>query len=196
MNAKIDWKYPEPRKGLAGAWDKFIGPGATVTEQLLVIIPSAVFSLFIVAHAYISQIGWSISQCIIAALLAFDIGGGVTANATSSAKRWYHRSGQGFKQHFGFIALHVFHIFLVALLFRDFDITFLSVIYLYLLTSAGLVLLVPLYIQRSVALLLTCGAIVLSQFIVLPTNGLQWFVPFLFIKLLVSLLVWEEPYAE
>lgn len=159
------------------------------------IIPSAVFSLFVVTHAYSSQIGWSISQYIIAALLAFDISGGVITNATSSAKRWYHRSGQGFKQHFGFVALHVFHIFLVAWLFRDLDITFLTVIYLYLLTSAGLVLLVPLYIQRSVALLLTCGAIVLSQFAVLPTNGLQWFVPFLFVKLLVSHLVKEEPYA-
>ncbi|MFZ0613588.1 MAG: hypothetical protein WAM73_15220 [Desulfobacterales bacterium] len=54
-------------------------------------------------------------------MLAFDIVGGVTTNATSSAKRWYHRSGQTALNHMGFIALHLLHIFLVAWLFRKLD---------------------------------------------------------------------------
>jgi hypothetical protein len=54
---------------------------------------------------------------------------------------------------------------------------------------------VPLYIQRSVALLLVCGAIVLSTYLLSPPPGFEWFVLLLFIKLLVSHLTKEEPYA-
>jgi hypothetical protein len=68
-------------------------------------------------------------------------------------------------------------------------------VYFYLLISALSVLIVPLRIQRSVALLFVCGAIVLSVYALSPTPGFEWFIPFLFIKLLVSHLTKEEPYV-
>lgn len=193
--SQTSWRYPAPRPGLAGYWDKFVGPGATRAEQLLSLVPASLAALAISYYAYRNQLGWNVTQVIVAALLAFDIVGGVTTNATASAKRWYHREGQGFVQHFGFVAVHAFQIFLVAWLFRGFDMTFFGVAYLYLLFSALVTLTVPLYIQRSVALLFVCGAIVLSAYVLLPTAGFEWFIPFLFIKLLVSHLLKEEPYV-
>ena len=190
-----NWNYPQPRTGIAGQWDKFIGPGATRSEQILSLVPSILAAVAISYYAYRNQLGWNLVLYIVAALLAFDIVGGVITNATSSAKRWYHREGQGFVQHFGFVAVHAFQIFLVAWLFRGFDMTFFGVIYLYLLFSALMTLTVPLYIQRSVALLFVCGAIILSTYVLSPTAGFEWFIPFLFIKLLVSHLTKEEPYV-
>ncbi len=190
-----NWSYPQPRSGIAGYWDKFVGPGATGVEQLLSLMPATVAALAVSYYAYSIQLGWNLIQYIVAALLAFDITGGVTTNATSSAKRWYHRDGQGFAQQFGFVAVHALHIFLVAWLFRGMDVVFFGAVYAYLLVSALITLSVPLYVQRSVALLLVCGAILLSIYVLSPTEGFEWFIPFLFIKLLVSHLTREEPYV-
>ncbi len=196
MQPQSNWSYPPPRKGVAGYWDRFIGPGASGTEQMLILASSALAALAVVYFARTGRWGWSLGQYLIAALLALDIVGGIVTNATSSAKRWYHREGQGFWQKFGFVALHVLHIFLVAWLFRGFDVVFLVAFSLLLLASALVVLAVPLYVQRSVALLHVCVAMFVSLYLFSPTKGLEWFIPFLFIKLLVSHLTTEEPYAR
>lgn len=192
---QISWSYPACRPGLAGQWDKFVGPGATKAEVLLSLGSATIAALLIVTYAYVYQLGWDLAQYSMAALLAFDIIGGIITNATSSAKRWYHREGQTFSQHFGFVALHAVQIFLVAWLFRGVDMVFFGVVYLYLLVSALGVLMVPLRMQRSIALLFVCGAIMLSIYMLSPTAGFEWFIPCLFIKLLVSHLTREEPYV-
>ncbi|NEP44590.1 MAG: hypothetical protein F6K35_37415, partial [Okeania sp. SIO2H7] len=95
----IEWTYPEPRN-LA---DRFIGPGATRGELLLQLIPPVLMALALPLVAKLGDWGWNFWQMLIAAILAFDLLGGVITNATSSAKRWYHRTGQGFGQHLGFV---------------------------------------------------------------------------------------------
>lgn len=35
MNTMINWDYPQPRAGLAGALDRFFGPGTTRAEAWL-----------------------------------------------------------------------------------------------------------------------------------------------------------------
>ncbi|WP_462323105.1 hypothetical protein [Halochromatium sp.] len=91
----IDWYVPQPRTGLAGALDKFIGPGATTAELLLQILAPLVAALAAPLYAALSGEDWSWFQYLLCAVLAFDMVGGVVTNATSSAKRWYHRDGQG-----------------------------------------------------------------------------------------------------
>ncbi|NES80973.1 MAG: hypothetical protein F6K10_05960 [Moorea sp. SIO2B7] len=194
MNKKSDWSYPEPRTGLFGQWDKFVGPGATLTEQMISLVPAVFAALCITYYSYVSNLGWSLMQHIVAAIIAFDIVGGITTNATSSAKRWYHRSGQTAINHLGFVSIHILQIFLVSWLFRNLDIPYIIGVYLYLLFAASGILYVPLRIQRSVALLLVCGAILISEYVYSPTPGFEWFIPLLFIKLLVSHLTMEEPY--
>jgi hypothetical protein len=191
---KSDWKVPPPRNGLAGAWDRFVGPGATPAEQLLSVIPASLFAVTVVAYAYCQQLEWSMLQYIVAFVLGFDIVGGIATNATSAAKRWYHRAGRGLLQHFGFAVLHAFYIFLVALLFCPHFFNFFFFHSLYLVASALIILRVSPYLQRSVALLLLSGGILLSLYVATPPAGLEWFPIFLYIKLLVSHLVREEPY--
>ena len=191
----VSWKYPKPRSGLAGQWDKFVGPGTNTAETLLTLIPSFAAALAILLYAHYAHLEWTSWQYIVATIIIFDFTGGITANATTSAKRWYHREGQKFKQLFGFVATHAFQIFIVAWLFRGLDFIYFTVVYLYLLASAFVVLKVPLRIQRSFALLFTVGAIILSLYVISPTPGLEWFIPFLFLKLMISHLTKEEPYV-
>ncbi|MEO1428515.1 MAG: hypothetical protein AAFV71_05490 [Cyanobacteria bacterium J06633_8] len=129
-------------------------------------------------------------------LLGFDCVGGVLTNATASAKRWYHRSGQGWQQHIVFVGLHTIHISLVALLFRENDWEFLIVVSGYLLIASIGILRSPLYLQRPVALGFYGLAMLGDRYVLSPTLGLEWFLPFLMLKLLVSHLLAEIPYSS
>src|SRR5574337_1540630 len=105
----VDWHPPAPRPGLAGAPDRFIGPGATRAEIVLQFAIPAIAAILALLHARYIGVHWSAIQYVLCALLAFDIAGGIITNATSSAKRWYHRAGQGFRQHFRTVLLHLAH---------------------------------------------------------------------------------------
>ncbi len=187
---KVAWEPKEPKNG----FEKFVGPGATRAELLLQFVPAFLAPVLVIWHALSSGVGWGIAHYIVAALLAVDMVGGVLTNATAAAKRWYHREGQGFRQHYGFVMIHALQLGLVAFLFRDLDWLFFVVFYTYLLVTAALLLRAPLYLQRPLALLLLLIAIALDQYGFSPTPGFEWFVPVFFLKLLVSHLLKEAPY--
>ncbi|MFX1534700.1 MAG: hypothetical protein ACFFDI_10800 [Promethearchaeota archaeon] len=191
---KIDWNYPEPRTGLLGSWDRFIGPGATRSEVLLILIPALLAGIAVPLYAIYANLNWNLLQLIVATLAALDLVGGVVANASSSTKRWYHREGQGFKDHFLFTAIHIIYPFLVAWLFLSMDWVFFVAVASYLLISAVIILKTPLYLQRPLALLIFLGVLVLNTYILNSPVGLEWLVPVLFLKLIVAHLIREEPY--
>jgi len=187
-------EVPAPRRGLAGEWDRFIGPGATRSELALILGSALVAATAVAAYALWQDLAWTSIQMAAAVLLALDLVGGVVANATTAAKRWYHRPGQGFRQHFTFVAVHIYP-FLVAWLFRDGDWAFGFVIYGFLLLAALLILAAPLYLQRPVAMALALVGLALGLMVFPPTPGMAWFVPVLCLKLLVSHLLKEWPYS-
>ena len=193
---KISWTPPEPRHGLAGAWDKFIGPGATNGELWLQWIGTvgltAVLALINLNQR--RELNWSTWQGIVFLLFAFDLSGGIITNATATAKRWYHRAGQHFIDHFDFVAVHGLHLALIAWLFRDGDWLYFAIYYGYLLAGTAVILRTPLYLKRPLALLLYSGTLLLNGSFILPTAGLGWFIPFFFLKLLVAHLVPEAPF--
>ena len=189
-----NWKYPQPRKGLWGALDRFIGPGATTAEVWLQIVPSVLAAIMAPAYALLNNLGWDATQLVVAGLFAFDMAGGIITNATSTAKRWYHREGQGFRQHFTFVAAHVIHLFVVSWLFLSFDWGFFGITTSYLLIASVLILRSPQYLQRPIAFLLYAIALLMSIYLLEPIVGLEWFLPFFYLKLLVSHLLREEPY--
>jgi hypothetical protein len=63
-----------------------------------------------------------------------------------------------------------------------------------LLLAAFIVLRAPLYLQRPLAFGMVVIAFLFNRYGFSPTMGLEWFVPFLFIKLLASHALREEPY--
>jgi hypothetical protein len=195
-NVIISWEPLAPRGGVAGAVDRLIGPGVTPAELRLVLLCAVLAALVLPVHAVVYEdVVWGVVQVLLAGLLAFDLAGGVTtANATSSAKRWYRGSGQGLAQHLGFVLVHGVQIFLVAWLFRSMDWPFFAAVYGYLVAASVVILASPLYLQRPAVISLLCGALLLSAYALIPTPGLEWFAPLLFLKLLVSHLLKAAPY--
>lgn len=186
----IEWTHPEPHSFL----DRFIGPGATRAELLLQLIPPVFVASALPLVAKLGDWGWNFWQMLIAAILAFDLLGGVITNATSSAKRWYHRAGQGFREHLGFVLLHIVQLLILVLAFDAGNWIFVVGGYGYLAIASLLVLLVPLYLQRPMALLLLVGGIFLGLYLLPVPPHFEWFLPVFYTKLLVSHLLHEEPY--
>jgi hypothetical protein len=190
----INWDFPPPRSGLAGLWDKFVGPGATGAETAMQIVIPAVAA--ILAPLYASSVveNWSPARYIVCSLLAFDTAGGVVANATSCAKRWYHRAGQGLKQHFAMVSIHLIQIFIVSWLFLGLDAIWFIIAGGYLLAAASVVLLVPQYLQRPTAFVSYACGLLISMYLLRQPQGIEWFLPLFYLKILVSHLPKEEPY--
>lgn len=191
---KIEWKVPHARTGFLGCIDKLIGPGATKAEKNLQLYVPFIAGFSIVTYAYIAQLGWTTVQLVIAGLLTVDIVGGIITNATSSAKRWFHRAGQGFKQHLSFVAIHFVQLFLFSWFFLDFDRVWIAVIGGYMMLACSLIMQTPLYLQRAVALTLYSISLLIALYWASPPPGLEWFLPFFYLKLLVSHILREEPY--
>ena len=191
---KIVWELPECRKGLAGSIDKFIGPGATRAEKNLQFYIPLGAAFILVLISYIKSWGWSVTQTAIAALITVDMVGGIITNATSSAKRWYFRDGQGFKEHISFISLHFFQLVLISYFFLDFDLLWIVFTGSYMLFACAVVLKTQLYLQRPVSFLLYSISITLSLYIFKIPEHLEWFLPFFYLKLLISHCLREEPY--
>lgn len=192
----IEWLPPAPRQGPLGAWDRFVGPGATSAEEWVQLI----FGLGI-AVACLASFGWSGGFAAgpvaigVAIVLAADLGGGLVTNATSAAKRWYHRPGHGRAAHLKFVAVHGVHIVAVAAAFAADGVLYFCMVYGYLMLSAGLIVVAPLYLQRPVAMGAAGLGIALAQLPLLAVPALGWFLPLLLLKLLVAHLLKEAPYA-
>ena len=185
-----------PRSGLAGVLDRFTGPRATGAELVLQFLPPLIAAILAPAYAISQELDWSPWQLGLAALLALDLLGGVLTNATATAKRWYHRPGQGFAEHFSFVLVHLLHIAAVAWLFRGGDGMFFLAVSGYLILGAIAILRAPLYLQRPIALGLYGLALLGDRYLFTPTDGLEWFLGFFFLKLFVSHLVFEESHQR
>ncbi|MCA9778679.1 MAG: hypothetical protein KC800_18250 [Candidatus Eremiobacteraeota bacterium] len=182
------------RGGWLGAWDRLVGPGATAGENLGTLGVGLLAAIAAGIDIWLRR-DVTVLQLSLVAILAFDLAGGVWANATPAARRWYHRPGQGFLQHFGFIAVHI-QPFLLPWLFPDFVSGWEWATLLYVGVVLGTVV---LYLMPS--RLRTAGALTYSTFLLALTNQfwvspLAWFAAAFILKLLVAHLLPEIPGKE
>jgi hypothetical protein len=184
---KILYEPAEPKNGL----EKFVGPGATSTECLLQFGIAIVAAIAAVVYPLFTGISWDWWQYIIAGFLGLDLVGGIITNATNSGKSWYHRRSQTTVKHLFFIAIHILQISLVYGFFAPSLWPQGLLLYILLLVFATAILLTPLYLQRPVALLCYVIALIVNVYGITQIQGLEWFVPLLFLKLLVSHLPFE-----
>lgn len=192
--SKINWNVPKRREGFDGMIDGLIGPGATSAETNLQFMVAAVVAAVNLFAAVWFDLGWSPTQLIIAALINLDMVGGIITNATSTAKRWYHRPGQGIKEHMSFIALHFVQLTVISWAFLSMDWVWVAAVGGFMMAASFAICVTTVYLQRVVSMLLYAVALLLSLYVFETPAGLEWFLPFLFLKLLVSHLPKEEPY--
>lgn len=188
--AAISWDHPAPQS----AFDRFVGPGATGAELALQFVPTALITAAWITVAIVADWGWSAVQLVVAAVVMLDMIGGVVTNATSAAKRWYHRPGQGSGAHLGFVAIHFVQPLAVMLLFDRWNWLFVGAAYGYLLLASLAILAVPLYLRRPLAGVLVVIGFFLAFYALPVPPRFEWFLPVFFVKILSSHLLREEPY--
>jgi len=174
--------------------DRFVGPGATPAELLLQFVPTLILAFGWVGFALYQGMDWTWWQLLLAWILVVDMVGGVITNATNAGKRWYHRPGQGFRQHLGFVLLHAFQPAVIVLAFDWGNLTFFIGSFGYLLGATLCLLTTPLYLQRPLAGLLVVIGCFLGLYVLPVPIGFEWFVPVYCVKVLSSHLVKEAPF--
>lgn len=174
----------QPRPGLLGSWDRFVGPGMSAGENVLMIGSTLTGGALVGAH--LAALGLSWPFVVLGALIGADVIGGAVCNMTETTKRWYHRPEQRPRDHLGFIVLHLLHIVAVAWAFRGagFDAAYALTVGGWLIATAALVLYAPATLRSPLATTLYAVTLGLSLYALGPTPGLEWFVPLLFVKLL------------
>lgn len=186
----IDWSPPIARRSL----DKFVGPDATSAEILLQFsVAFAAAAVLVFAEAR-GDGGWSLSQRVVGAVLAFDLFGGVVTNATSAAKRWYHRADQTWRHHMGFILVHALQPALVVGFFAPTQVGFALASFGFVLAGALVILFAPLYLRRPLASSLVALAVVVGLYGLESPAYFEWFFPVYALKLLHAHLLFEAPF--
>ena len=118
---------------------------------------------------------WSPLQFAVAGVLAFDTFGGIITNATSSAKRWYHRPRTPPRRHLAFVAGHVAHLLAAATVFDAYGATFAIVASGFLVAASALPMVTPLYLRRPAGFGLYAASVLLSLYAFVHPPGMEWF---------------------
>lgn len=191
----VSWAVPP------GKPDPIFGTGATRAEKGLANIAGLIGAAGITAFALGTSASWNWAQYVLAAIISFDVVGGVVANGLNSAKRDHFGSHGETPESFGmklvrrpilFTALHL-HPILIALVFAP-TLWWWGAFW-YLLTLAGTIAVrrSALYLQRPVALAFCALAGVAASFTPAPDLW-AWLPVLLAMKLVLAHSVQEEPY--
>ena len=196
MDSVVDWSIPAARP------DPVYGTGARREERLIAQLVAVGATAFVLLAAWLdASVQWSVWQYAVAAVLAFDVCGGVVANGLNSAKRDHFAPssavedlwlGRVVRRPRLFTALHV-HPVVVAALFPGASWWWGVSWYAVTLMSVVLVSRVPLYLARPVALGV-CVCTVLASAWVAGPDGLAWLPVVMVLKLTLAHAVREEPY--
>ena len=176
----------KPRSGLDGVVDHLVGPDASFTERVLVVGAA----LGLTAATLLTAGEWTTLQYAVAALVALDLGGGVVANATQSAKLWFHRDERSTLRRFAFVTGHV-HPFVLSVVFAPIDALYGGVVYACVVAVGAFILWTPNSLKRPVAFTGVTALVVLDQLYFTLPDALGWFIPVFSLKLLVGHLVPE-----
>ena len=176
----------EPRGGLLGLWDRFVGPGASAVENTGTLALGLAGALLGPAarRRAVRGPGRATGEAAILRLLAADLWGGAWCNNTAAAARWYGRPGQGPAQHLGFATAHV-HPFVLARLDGGRRWGWAASQYGYLLLATALVSRGSRRGQRVLGVLTAVGGVLLDRRLGSSPSA-PWFAPVFYSKLLAG----------
>lgn len=177
------------RPGLAGAWDRFVGPGQTPVELAGTVLAVGAGALW-GDHALDEGASWPTRAAM--RLAAVDLWGGLWVNNTRTCARWYERPGQGAVEHLGFAGVHIVHAGVVAGVdvvtgsrnVRSAVVWTLGH-YGWMLASSMVTVAAPRRVRLGVATAATVGALLLDR-VVGPSRAAPWFAPVFDGKLLIG----------
>lgn len=178
----------EIRPGIAGMWDRFVGPGPSRTEQVGTAVAVAAAALF-GDHA-----GPPLPRHdrMVIRLAAVDLWGGAWVNNTPSCVRWYERPGQGLGEHVGFAAVHLLHTAVIGATDaagghrdRGSALRWTLAHYCWMLASAAGIAAAPPRTRLPLAVAASLAGLGVDM-MVDPSPTAPWFAPIFYTKLLVG----------
>lgn len=165
----IDWMIPAQRPGWRGALSRFLGPGQTPADILVLIGGFIVCAALLTVCVELSSSTFTAAltwwQVLVVEVVGYDLIGGVVTNATGAAKRWYHRPGTR-RHRLAFTTVHLTYLLAIALLVLHLDWAWLGVNVAILLSGACAIEAVPLALRRPLAVGWVLMAILLNQILV------------------------------
>jgi len=193
--AVVQWQGPE------GKGDPVFGAGATVGEKAIANAVGSLGAIAVVGAAWATSADWNPVLYVLAAVIAFDVVGGVVANGLNSAKRDNHgpasataRTALGRLERMpvAFTALHI-HPIIVGVFYPPHLWWWGPLWYLGILAGTVLVRLIPLYLERPVALGFCALTAMVAAYSPSPELW-AWLPVMLALKLVLAHAVQEEPY--
>ncbi len=192
-NGRVDWSVNSPNR-------PFLGNGYTWAEAALAHGTAVALTAFVLGYWWAATETPALWQAALLALVAYDVAGGVVANHLNSCKRFYHVAElpagsimlRVMRKPVLFTTAHV-HPIVMAIAFGfplETGLAWYAAVWL----SVLLVTRTPLYIRRPTAVAFCLFALILNQTIFPLPIGLEWFIPCLFLKLVLGHAVQEEPY--
>ncbi len=175
------------------ATDYLFGPDATRLEKGGVLL-AALFSGSAVAAFWLcEQPGWPLWVLLVTVAVAADLGGGVVANFLPSCKRFYHQQPslealwweKALLNPLVFSALHIYPILIWAI-HSDVQVRVGVLWYLLLLGFTIILRGTPDNLKRPAAGLIVLAVLLLNALALPSPAGLSWFIPALFIKLVLA----------
>jgi len=175
-----------------GLVDRFLGPGHTGSDLIAQGVGGVLCSGLLGWYLATSPAGsnWSAWQIVLLGVIVLDLIGGVLTMSTTAAKSWYHRPAPTARRNrLVFVASHLAHLGLVALVLLDQDWIWLVVSGISLLAATLLIE----FTTQSVKLVAATGsfvAVLVLGLILAPLpDALAWFPALFYLKLLVCFLV-------
>ncbi|MBM3270659.1 MAG: hypothetical protein FJZ01_23750 [Candidatus Sericytochromatia bacterium] len=195
-HAPIDWNIPARRAGFPGFVDSLFGPGLTTAELILQLGAALALTAGAAVAIAVSDLGWGPWQVAVIVWLVFDITGGVVTNATSSAKRWWHRPER--RRLANDLRWSLAHFYMPLLMWTAFPSTYDWVFFAgswgYLLVGTMVLGSADVYLRRPLAFVFYLVALALGLYVFPSERGTEWFIPVFYMKHFISHLLPEEPY--
>lgn len=179
----------EPRSGIAGAWDRFVGPGQSRVEQCGTV--GAVVAGALLGGRHLPADAKR-GQRLLARVTAVDLWGGLWVNNTPSCVEWYERPGQGVVAHLRFASLHLLHVGAIGVVdtttgSRSVRSTarWIAAHYGWMLASVTVTVAAPRAVRLPVAIAASAAGVGVDRWLgVSPTA--PWFAPVYYGKLLIG----------
>ncbi|WP_109209756.1 MULTISPECIES: hypothetical protein [Microbacterium] len=191
----VDWTAPDAKA------DAIFGAGATAAEKGMANGVGLAWAGIITLVAWLNGAPWNVLHYIVAAVIAFDVVGGVVANGLNAAKRDHFGPpsataktalGRLVRHPVVFAALHI-HPIIVGIFYPPHLWWWGPLWYLAILGGTVIVRSVPLYLERPAALGFVALATMVAAYSPAPALW-GWLPVMMALKLVLAHAVQEEPY--
>jgi hypothetical protein len=170
-----------------------VGPDASTWEMVLVAAGALIVPFGVLIFWFLEAPLWEWWQILVLLLLSADLGGGAIANLLRPCKDFYHQPLTSkakwweklLKNPLFFSALHIYPI-LVWWIFPDVSIISGVLWYFQILIATLLMNEIPKRLKRPVAGLIVVVVFVLNAYIIAYPAGFGWFIPLVFMKLILG----------